>query len=94
MAERRRRGKCELGMARVLREVNQETPGLAALGPASLALARELDAGAGLATAAVGRELRAYVQALVGGGVNDDGETAAAQLLRQLSAPLDYSTKN
>lgn len=86
----RRRGRVELAVARTLRDVAEDTPGRDALSASALVLAQALDKGAGLATAAVARELRATVEALTKGG-GDDGESPAAALFAQLSAPLGHS---
>ena len=57
-------------------------PGLAAT---AIILARKLDEDAGLATAAVARELRASLTELEGEGSADDG---VDELLRRLSSPV------
>jgi hypothetical protein len=54
-----------------------------ALAGIALTLAEALDAGAGLATAAVARELRATLEALT-----DDGSDEAEDVLAGLSAPV------
>lgn len=72
MAERRRRGKVELATARSLREIGELPRGLAGLGESALTLARCLDNDAGLATAAVARELRATLTKLAEGSDRDD----------------------
>jgi hypothetical protein len=51
-------------------------------------LARALDDGAGMAAAAVARELRVTLEALRGGGSGDDG---VATLLRELSSSVQHS---
>jgi hypothetical protein len=58
-----------------------------ALGQVALALARELDAGAGMATAAVARELRATLAAL-SDDVGEGDIDAIAELVARLSAPV------
>jgi hypothetical protein len=85
-SNRRRRGRVELATARSIREIGELPPGLGGLAEVAKTLARSLDDGAGLATAAVARELRATMLALTktdGGG--DDGWDS---LLTQLSTPL------
>jgi hypothetical protein len=56
-----------------------------ALAATAVHLARHLDHGAGLATAATARELRATILALTVGGGEDDG---TKELLERLSAPV------
>ena len=58
-----------------------------ALGQVAIALARFLDAGAGMATAATAKELRATLSVLEGNERVDDGD-AIAQLVARLSSPL------
>jgi hypothetical protein len=58
------------------------------LAEAALTLARYLDDGAGLSTAAVARELRATMTELAKGGERDDGPDPIEELVRQLSAPV------
>jgi hypothetical protein len=58
-----------------------------ALAATALHLARHLDHGAGLATAATARELRATIAALTAGGGEEDG---TQELLERLSAPVLY----
>jgi hypothetical protein len=54
-------------------------------------LARTLDIGAGLAVAAVNRELRETVKALVGEGGDDAADAAKRDLLARLSAPMGHA---
>jgi hypothetical protein len=63
----------ELATARSLRDIGDLPPGLDGLAAAALVLAQALDDGAGLATAAVARELRATLTKLAE-GVRDDGD--------------------
>src|SRR5215203_1750009 len=84
---------CELEGGSCQAAVSADLAGLASSGHvgASLAataliLARTLDDGAGLATAAVARELRATLLALAGSGGGDDDGTQG--LLAELSAPV------
>ncbi len=58
-----------------------------ALGQVALTLARALDRGAGLATAAVARELRATLAALTP-TEEPDGPDALDDLITRLSAPM------
>lgn len=88
MAARRRRGKVELATARSLREIGELPKGLAGLAEAALTLARSLDDGAGLATAAVARELRATMLELVKGCDRDDGADPIEELVAQLREPV------
>lgn len=60
---------------------------LSPLGQVAIALARFLDGGAGMATAATAKELRATLSALEGHERVDDGD-AIAQLVARLSSPL------
>jgi hypothetical protein len=69
-----------------LGEMQLSGPVSGALAATAVTLAVALDAGAGLATAAVARELRATLQALAGSQGGDDDDTKA--LLDQLSAPV------
>jgi len=57
-----------------------------ALAASSLELARALDAGAGLSTAAIARELRATLTVLAEGA--NDSNDVIAELVAQLSAPV------
>jgi hypothetical protein len=82
MAERRRRGRVELAVARTLRGIEQVSPAHEGLSASALVLARALDNDAGLATAAVARELRATLTALTdsGSGDGDGFEDIVARL--------------
>lgn len=91
MTGRRRRGAVELAVARLLADLVEDTvPGQKVYASMSLVLARTLDEGAGLAVAAVNRELRETVKVLTGGEVSD-GDPRTADLLARLSAPLGHS---
>jgi hypothetical protein len=81
------RGPVELAAARTLKALDEDVPGKDVLSASVLVLARALDQGAGLATAAVARELRATVEALTKGG-GDDSDPATAALFARLSSPL------
>jgi hypothetical protein len=95
LAPRRRRGRVELATARAIREIPELPPGLSNLAEAALTLARTLDDGAGLATAAVARELRATMTELAKGVTRDDGgpdpfAELVAGLAQPLPAPVEY----
>lgn len=60
-----------------------------ALVATALTLARKLDEGAGMATAAVARELRCTLDAILGGG-DDDVDDAFTGFLTGLSSPLGH----
>ena len=60
---------------------------LSALGQVAIALARFLDEGAGMATAATAKELRATLAAIDGEGKADVTD-AIAQLVSRLSSPV------
>jgi hypothetical protein len=64
------------------------TAGQKAFAAMALALAAELDAGAGLATAGINKELRETIKAMTTEGGGDDGDPRAQQLFAALSAPL------
>ena len=63
------------------------TPAHLALVALALTLARKLDEGAGLATAAVGRELRATLDVLTKGD-GDDADDEFTGFIASLSAPM------
>ena len=86
MTARRRRGTVELAVARTLRGVERVNPAHEGLAAAALVLAAKLDGDAGLATAAVARELRATLTALTAAG--SDGGDEFEGLLARLSAPV------
>ena len=88
MTARRRRGKVELATARSLREIGELPRGLGGLAEAALTLARSLDDGAGLATAAVARELRATLMELAKGCERDDNADPIEELVAQLREPV------
>jgi hypothetical protein len=76
-------GACETATrAEIAALTGPVSPALAAT---ALHLARHLDHGAGLATAATARELRATITALTAGGGEEDG---TQELLERLSAPV------
>ena len=81
-----KRGPVELATWRMLRGL-KPVPGHEALEASALVLARTLDNGAGLATAAVARELRTTVEVLTR-EEETSGQTAADRFLAAMSAPL------
>lgn len=81
-----RRGRVELAVARTLRATERVHAAHEGLAASALVLAKALDEDAGLATAAVARELRATLTALTEAGSGDDGDVAG--LLAALSAPV------
>jgi hypothetical protein len=87
---RTRRGKVELAVMKTLRSVTQTSPAHDGLSASALVLARALDEGAGLATAAVARELRATLETLTKGSSDDGSADATAQLFAELSTPMGY----
>lgn len=83
-------GPVERATRRSLRRLKEHAdPGLFdALSAGAVALAKELDAGAGLSAAAVHRELRTTLEALAPKDVPVDGELAAAlERIRRASTP-------
>lgn len=87
MASRRRIGPVERGVRADLRSWDASSgEGLPAL---ALVLARQLDDGAGLAFAAVARELRAVLDSLRPG--KEVGDDDFDRFLADLSAPVRHS---
>ena len=82
-----RRGKVELATVRSLASMARLHPAHEALAASALVLARALDEGAGLATAAVARQHAAILTALAEGGGGDSND-AVADLLARMSAPV------
>lgn len=82
-----RRGPVELAVARTLRGIDQLHAAHEGLAASALVLARTLDGDAGLATAAVARELRATLTALTTSG-SDEGDDDFATIVASLSAPV------
>jgi hypothetical protein len=82
-----RRGKVELATARDLKAMARLHPAHDALSASALVLARALDEGAGLATAAVARQHAAIMTTLaeVSG---DDNDAAIRDLVDRMSAPV------
>jgi len=87
---RRRQGSNERAARRSVRALGELSGVQPALAESAFTLARALDEGAGLATAAVARELRATLEALAKGS-DDDSDPALAALLGRLSSPLGNS---
>src|SRR5215218_7557546 len=79
-------GSCQAAVSADLAGLASRGPVSGSLAATALILARTLDDGAGLATAAVARELRATLMALAGSGGGDDDGTQG--LLAELSAPI------
>ena len=67
------------------------TDGHAALAATAMTLARQLDEGAGMAAAAIARELRVTLDAIRNGGAGDDDDVAS--LFRELSASVQHTTQ-
>lgn len=86
---RRKRGRVELATARSLRDIGELPTGLAGLGESALALARALDGDAGLATAAVARELRATLVKLAEGASDDGDADPFAEFSAGLGVPAE-----
>jgi hypothetical protein len=78
-------GPIEAGVLADLADL--DLPGTAGLRAAAIRLARTLDGDAGLATAAVARELRATLTALTSEGGDGDDDALSA-LVARLSAPV------
>lgn len=85
MAVRRQVGPVERATRKELREWDAT----GALAESALVLARTLDEGAGLAVAAVARELRATMDSMRPGGDDDDD---LDRFLAGLSAPVRHAT--
>lgn len=77
----------EVAVRNTLDGLPELTPAHVALVSLALTLARKLDEGAGLATAAVGRELRATLDVLTKGD-GDDSDDEFAGFIASLSSPL------
>jgi hypothetical protein len=87
-----RSGKVELAVRRMLRDAEQVHPAHEGLAAAAVVLAHSLDGLAlgvtrGMATAAVARELRETLLALMDGG-NGGGDDGFDALIARLSAPV------
>lgn len=78
-------GGCQAAVTADIGGMASSGPVSASLAATALILAQTLDDGAGLATAAVARELRATLLALAGTGGGDDGTEG---LLERLSTPI------
>ena len=90
MPPRRKRGPVEVATAKTLKDLIEVSPVLAAMAAAALKLAQTLDGDAGMATAAVARELRATLESLAQakGGGGDDVDNALQELSRALGGPV------
>ena len=86
------RGRVELATARTLRGLERLSPAHDALSASALVLARTLDDGAGMAAAAVARELRATLSALSEGRTGD--ADVLGELTALLSAPVQYAPQS
>ena len=85
---RRKRGPVELAVRRTLRNAERLNPAHDGLAESAFTLARSLDDGAGLAVAAVARELRATLTALTSAGSGSDGGDDFDALIARLSTPV------
>lgn len=91
---RRARGPIERQVRRLVIEIAESNPapGHAVYAAQAQGLARVLDEErAGLAVAAVNRELRELVKAMTSRGEAGDGDPRTSELLARLSAPLGHS---
>ena len=68
------------------------TDGQRGLAATAITLARQLDEGAGMAAAAIARELRVTLDAIRNGGAGDDDDVAA--LFRELSASVQHAPES
>jgi hypothetical protein len=84
-------GPIETGVTADLEHLTE--PGTAALKATAIRLARTLDEGAGLATAAVARELRATLASLTREEPTDDADGFAA-LVAALSSPVQHTSES
>jgi hypothetical protein len=76
----------ENAVREVLSELPETSPAHGILVATALTLARKLDEGAGLATAAVARELRVTVDVITQSG-GDDDDDALSDFVSRLSSP-------
>jgi hypothetical protein len=81
-------GEVEAAVRAVVAELGELDGVQPALAAAAYMLARQLDSGAGMATAAVARELRETLRALTEASDADD---VASRLAAELSAPVGYA---
>jgi hypothetical protein len=79
----------EAAVRETVEDLDQVTPAHVALVATALTLARKLDEGAGLATAAVARELRAVLDVLTK-TEGDDADDALNDFVNSLSSPLGH----
>lgn len=80
-------GEVERAVSTTLEALEQASPIHEGLAASARVLARKLDTDAGLATAAVARELRATLESLAKSGGDDDGDSLA-DLVAHLSSPV------
>lgn len=94
MPPRRRRGPIELAIKGLIADLDPPDDGQGTAVYAAMAtqLARTLDEGAGLAVAAVNRELRETVKAMTAKEGPGDGDPRTSELLARLSAPLGHTS--
>lgn len=82
-------GDVESAVAETIESLNEISPLHDGLAATARVLARTLDDGAGLATAAVARELRATLEALTKEG-GSGGSSDIDELIARLSTPLGH----
>jgi hypothetical protein len=88
---RRAIGRNERAVRKAVRDSGELSGMLPAVAEVAYTLAKALDDGAGLATAAVARQLMAALDALSRSG--DDSDPGVAALLAELSAPMGNGSK-
>ena len=93
-SEPREPGAVEVAVAQSIEEIGELPRGLSGLSESALTLARALDEGAGLATAAVARELRATLLELAKDSEGDDGPDPFAAEIAALSQPVPAGLRN
>lgn len=79
----------EAAVRETVADLPEEAPAHASLVALALTLARKLDEGAGLATAAVARELRSTLDVLT--KTEGDGDDELSDFVASLSSPLGHS---
>lgn len=94
MVTRRNKGPVERAVTQSIREIGELPQGLGGLAEVAKTLAKSLDEGAGLATAAVARELRATLVKLAEGSERDDGPDPLDELVAKLSAPVPAQVRD
>lgn len=89
----RQPGPVEYATVRTLAELPIVSPSHESLAATAVILARTLDEGAGMATAAVSRELRATMDAITkGDDLTDDLAAAEREMVARLRAPVGDTT--